>query len=315
MQKDNIWKRIDTITKRLYDCYILLEQNEGNKEEYSKYVNILNVISTIETKLYDQLTVKQLEHEIMNLYSIIGEKTYDTNTANLYYIKETCYPRSRVDIINTRKRNRLMIEYNKKKEFNEPYIFEDSEEEIVDQNTGTFEINDKIIYVFDRINEFERIKSLAKSTINLDYIKELENSDNYEELSKIKYNLLFLDNYTLNRYLNKEELKINSNISKQLYDYFLEYYREVYFMNSINYYNECDDTTLEKEHEKLEFEISLIELRAILDNLDEDFALDLYDQLLQLRDSETKSKMINLLLDNIESQITGKYYKKEKIKK
>lgn len=315
MQKDNIWKRIDTITKRLYDCYILLEQNEGNKEEYSKYVNILNVISTIETKLYDQLTVKQLEHEIMNLYSIIGEKTYDTNTANLYYIKETCYPRSRVDIINTRKRNRLMIEYNKKKEFNEPYIFEDSEEEIVDQNTGTFEINDKIIYVFDRINEFERIKSLAKSTINLDYIKELENSDNYEELSKIKYNLLFLDNYTLNRYLNKEELKINSNISKQLYDYFLEYYREVYFMNSINYYNECDDTTLEKEHEKLEFEISLIELRAILDNLDEDFALDLYDQLLQLRDSQTKSKMINLLLDNIESQITGKYYKKEKIKK
>lgn len=251
----------------------------------------------------------------MNLYSIIGEKTYDTNTANLYYIKETCYPRSRVDIINTRKRNRLMIEYNKKKEFNEPYIFEDSEEEIVDQNTGTFEINDKIIYVFDRINEFERIKSLAKSTINLDYIKELENSDNYEELSKIKYNLLFLDNYTLNRYLNKEELKINSNISKQLYDYFLEYYREVYFMNSINYYNECDDTTLEKEHEKLEFEISLIELRAILDNLDEDFALDLYDQLLQLRDSQTKSKMINLLLDNIESQITGKYYKKEKIKK
>lgn len=315
MQKDNIWKRIDTITKRLYDCYILLEQNEGNKEEYSKYVNILNVISTIETKLYDQLTVKQLEHEIMNLYSIIGEKTYDTNTANLYYIKETCYPRSRVDIINTRKRNRLMIEYNKKKEFNEPYIFEDSEEEIVDQNTGTFEINDKIIYVFDRINEFERIKSLAKSTINLDYIKELENSDNYEELSKIKYNLLFLDNYTLNRYLNKEELKINSNISKQLYDYFLEYYREVYFVNSINYYNECDDTTLEKEHEKLEFEISLIELRAILDNLDEDFALDLYDQLLQLRDSQTKSKMINLLLDNIESQITGKYYKKEKIKK
>lgn len=315
MQKDNIWKRIDTITKRLYDCYILLEQNEGNKEEYSKYVNILNVISTIETKLYDQLTVKQLEHEIMNLYSIIGEKTYDTNTANLYYIKETCYPRSRVDIINTRKRNRLMIEYNKKKEFNEPYIFEDSEEEIVDQNTGTFEINDKIIYVFDRINEFERIKSLAKSTINLDYIKELENSDNYEELSKIKYNLLFLDNYTLNRYLNKEELKINSNISKQLYDYFLEYYREVYFVNSINYYNECDDTTLEKEHEKLEFEISLIELRAILDNLDEDFALDLYDQLLQLRDSQTKSKMINLLLDNIETQITGKYYKKEKIKK
>ena len=271
---EKVWKQIDEITKQIYKCYLSMEQLEinglRNSNEFECCISCLKYMFEKENSLYNKLSILDIEYFIteMQKYDLHVPTTIDT-AANYYLQQKLDFDFDKIRFFELRKYNKLLEQYNSRKNFNEKYINIFNKKECVDAKTKKFFIEEKCIRVFDRVGSFEKIKQLAIAQINLNYI-ELIRQYTDGDYTEIKYNLLFVNPIIHDYYFNNKKIVFNDKVSTELYDYFLNYFSDIYSDDIITELLEYVDEDLKDVQNMIQFFLELLFLKTVSPTLNED---------------------------------------------
>lgn len=271
---EQVWKQIDEITKQIYKCYLSMEQLEinglRNSNEFEYCMSCLEYMFEKENSLYNKLSIPDIEYFITEMLENHLHFLTTVDTAVNYYLKQKLnFDCGKICFFQLRKYNKLLEQYNSRKNFNEEYITTFDYKECVDMFKKTFVIDKKIIYVYDRVGSFEKIKQLTMTQINLNYIKLIEQYTG-EEYTGIKYNLLFVNPIIHDYYFNNKQICFNDKVSTELYDYFLNYFSDIYSHDIINELLEYVDEDLKDNQDMIQFFLQILFLKTVSPTLNED---------------------------------------------
>lgn len=315
-----VWNKIDTLTKKIYKCYMEIKEmdvnDELNEEISLNYDFCLKTMFEMESKLYDKLDVQEIEYLLNSVFEM-GETTlYNIDVAQSEALKELEFDVTS-NIIKKYKYNRLNKEYIKRT--NKQY--EQYPNEKV-SNDGKFFMDKKNIYVYNRVAEFDYIKSSALSVLSYNFIKVFDEikskSPEFDELFYlIKYNLLFLEPNLSSYFLAGKDISFNGEVNNELFDYFIEYYATDQFREYINTLLDYSYEELIGEFENDElfvFKLFEINLRSVSLYTKEEIINDTYIQLDKLNNAYD-TFVISEILNIIDIKNSKQEEKREKIKK
>lgn len=309
---EKTWKEIDTITKKIYDCYLEMKELEINElKNNSDYINHLYCLKSmfkIESELYNKLNISDLENIIIKMTNNNMHNKTNIDTAVNYYLNDKLdFDIRQINFYELRKYNKIMNEYYTRKNFNDSYLYNCVQGENVEYDQ-TFELNNRTIYVFDRIGSFEKIKDSALAQIDLNYIDIISEFAD-QEYTEIKYNLLFVNPNLYEYYFNNKKNKFNNKLSNELYEYFLNYFSNIFSSDIIDTVLDYEDEDLKDEENLIYFFLELIFLKTTAQILSDDEKQEYIDMLTKEIYEKNPNVIYNIML-NINNE-----EKKEKIKK